>query len=77
MCIAFIYLDFPELKPLTGRSRCTRRKARGNSPKHQESSHDTEASGRAGESFAYIYIVISKICMHGVLYLGKVHKMLY
>ena len=37
-----------DLKPLTGRSRSMQRKAGDSSPKHQESTHDTEASRRAG-----------------------------
>ena len=58
MCNVLICLDFPELKPLTGRSHSTRRKAGDSLPERQESVHDTEASKRAGskkrESCAYI-----------------------
>ena len=57
-------LQCPDLKPLTGRSRCMRRKAGDSSPERQESIHDTEASKRAGskkrESCAYVHL-ISKI----------------
>ena len=66
------FTECPDLKPLSGRGCSTRRKAGDISPDHQESSHDTEASGRAGskkrESFTYSYI---QKYMHGVLYLGK------
>ena len=49
-----------DLKPLTGCGRSMRKKAGDSSPEHQESSHDTEASKRAGsnkkrESYAYMY----------------------
>ena len=49
-----------DLTPLTGRGRSMWRKAGDSSPEHQESSHDTEASKRAGsnkkrESYAYMY----------------------
>ena len=54
------FTECPDLKPLTGRSRSTRRKAGDSSPERQESVHDTEASERAGskkrESCAYIII---------------------
>ena len=54
-------LQCSDLKPLSGRGRSTRRKAGDISPDHQESSNDTEASGRAGsKKRAYIYIVTSK-----------------
>ena len=64
---------------LTGRTRSMRRKAGDNSPKRQESSHDSEASGRAGskkrESCAYMYIVKSKIDIYMVFLIW--HKELY
>ena len=40
------FTEWPDLKPLTGRSRSTRRKAGDSSPERQESIHD--ASERAG-----------------------------
>ena len=63
------FAECPDLKPLTGRSRSTRRKAGDSSPEHRQSSHDTEASRRAKrESYAYIYYILF---MHGVLYFIK------
>ena len=52
------FTECPDLKPLTGRSRSTRRKAGDSSPERQESIHDTEASEKAGskkrESCAHV-----------------------
>ena len=62
------FTECPDWKPLTGRSRCMRRKAGDSSPERQESMYDTEASKEAGskkrEFCAYMYIVISKTYIH-------------
>ena len=54
------FTECPDLKPLTGRSRCMRKKADDSSPERQESIYDTEASKRAGskkrEFCAYMYM---------------------
>ena len=51
------FTECPDLKPLTGRGRSTRRKAGDNLPKRQD---DIEAPERAGskkrESCAYIHV---------------------
>ena len=79
------FTECPDLKPLTGRSRCMQKKADDSSPERQQSIHDTDASKRAGskkrESYAYMYMYIVLLTnenihvyilyMHGVLYLGK------
>ena len=60
-----------DLKPLTGRGRSMRRKAGDSSPKHQESSDDTEASRRADSNKKRDSYVLLYIDMPGALFGGK------
>ena len=55
------FTECPDLKPLSGCGHSTRRKAEHSSPEHQESSNDTEASGRAGSKKLLCIHVYSKI----------------